>query len=161
VAAELSATPLAGLSVALTSAALAAEPYLELPPLAATLSVPPDGAPRLSGSWVDATVTEDGTLAGRVALPFTLLGQPADLTADLAGTLADPSVTAELTGAGVSAAARASPSAATAELTLAGPAVAAALPPGTDAAVGLLSSPVVARAGWTAADGWELTADAE
>ena len=161
VAAELSATPLAGLSVALTSAALAAEPYLELPPLAATLSVPPDGAPRLIGSWVDATVTEDGALAGRVALPFTLLGQPADLTADLAGTLADPRVTAELTGAGVSAAARASPSAATAELTLAGPAVAAALPPGTDAAVGLLSSPVVARAGWTAADGWELTADAE
>src|SRR5690606_28580866 len=89
-------------------------------PLAATLSVPPDGAPRLIGSWVDATVTEDGALAGRVALPFTLLGQPADLTADLAGTLADPRVTAELTGAGVSAAARASPSAATAELTLAG-----------------------------------------
>jgi hypothetical protein len=161
VTAAIAATPEDGLRVALSSAALAGEPYFTMPPLAASLTVPAaGGGPLLTGDWVDARVAEGGTIEGRVELPFTLLGAPATLTAELGGTLDDPTATATLTGAGVTATAEGSLRAASAEATLTEPAIAAALPAGARAAAGMVASPVLVRAAWTPADGWDLDAAA-
>ena len=161
VTAALDAAPEAGVVVALTSGALVGEPYLSVPPLSATLTVPADGrAPRLAGDWIDVRVAADGALEGRVELPFTLLGQPAALRADVGGTLAAPLAAATLEGAGVQAVAEASLGAAWAELTLDQPAVAAALPPAAGAVSAVLATPVAARAEWAPETGWRLTAGA-
>jgi len=154
------ATPADGLTLELSSTALVGAPYLEVPPLRATLALPVGGdGPSLAGDWVDVRL-EGGALSGRVELPFTLLGEPALLTADLTGTLSDPRATATLAGAGVAATAVASLESATAELTLTEPALSAALPEGASAAAALVASPVAARAAWTPDGGWSLAASA-
>ncbi len=161
VTAALTASPTEGLRLELSSAGLAGEPYFTVPPLEATLTVPlQGGGPRLSGDWVDARLAEDGGIEGRVELPFMLLDAPATLSARLGGTLAEPTATAELDGAGMTATAAGGLDGATAELTLSQTALAAALPEGARSIAGLVTAPVTAHAAWSPATGWDLAADA-
>ena len=162
VTAGLAATQEDGLTVRLASEAFSNEPYVSMPPLTATLTVPFAGeGPRLSGDWVDARVTGDGALTGGVDLPFALLGDPAVFRLDLAGTLSDPQLTASLEGTGVSASAEGGLAGATAALSVGGPAVEAALPEAASALASLLTSPVTASAVWDPATGWRVDASAD